>query len=66
MSEGIRLDGGYGFVGDMGLIMTLENLTLEERIEYCKKLQKKDPVAFNEFCEDHPEIIKELGLKDFI
>ena len=62
MSEGDRLDGGYGFEGDMALIILLENMSLEERKKAVEDLKKEDPLAFEEFCEDYPEIVKELEL----
>jgi hypothetical protein len=66
MDKENRLDGGYGFEGDMGIIITLENLSLEERKKYCEELQKKDPVAFKEFCEDYSDSLKKLGLEEYI
>ena len=33
----------------------LNRLTVED-------LKKEDPLAFEEFCEDYPEIVKELEL----
>lgn len=58
-----RLDGGYGFVGDIVLAILLEELPPEERKKVIDDFMKEDPEAFDEFCEDHHDIIKELGIK---
>lgn len=58
-----RLDGGYGFEGDMSLIILLESMSADERKQAVEDLIKEDPIAFKEFCEDHPDIVEKLNLK---
>ncbi|OQD58711.1 hypothetical protein MBBAR_10c00520 [Methanobrevibacter arboriphilus JCM 13429 = DSM 1125] len=57
-----RLDGGYGFIGDISLTILLENMSPKERKKAIEDFQKENPIAFKEFCKDHPELIKELEI----
>ncbi|KZX16638.1 hypothetical protein MBCUT_06760 [Methanobrevibacter cuticularis] len=63
---GKRLDGGYGVIGNPSTIFFLESLSLEERKQYIKELEEKNPKAFKEFCESYQEKLKKLGLGEFI
>jgi hypothetical protein len=56
------LDGGFGDVDNIAVLLLLEHTPPDKRKEVMEVLKIEDPEAFEEFCELHNEELKKLGL----
>lgn len=57
-----RLDGGFGDIDNLSILILLEQMSPDERKKAMEDLKKEDLVAFEEFCQDYSEELKKLEL----
>lgn len=57
----IKIDGGYGFTGNLAVYQVLIRLSSKEKNEYIEELKKKNPIQYEEYEEWEREFEKYVG-----